>query len=162
MKRIKRRQMLQSRPCAKSCWPIRSLRNIGTNSRRRTRNEKATDYEDRSGGVPWQQLRSRLSVHLQGCAGPIRGNDLAQGDLAGGAGRDCSARRFFLRRLFADWRDRALLAGDGRGEGGCEEGRVGAWYLQRISDSARSRATAWGYAAEQVAAFYLQGLVGEG
>ena len=114
--------------------------------------------KDRSGVVfSREQLRSRLSACLQGCAGPVRGDDLAQGDVAGGAGCDCSARRVFLWRLFADWRDRALLAGDGGGEGVCEEGRTGARHLQRISDSARSGAAARRYAPEPVAAFYLQG-----
>ncbi len=44
------------------------------------------------------ELRSRLSAYLQGCAGPVCGDDLAQGDVACGAGCDCSARRVFLRR----------------------------------------------------------------
>ena len=68
-------------------------------------------------------------------AHPLR---LAQGD-AGSATTDLVVvpGRLFLRRLPALRRDRALLAGHGRGPRVCAKGRPGPRHLQRLPDPVR-------------------------
>ncbi len=99
----------------------------------------------------------------QDCLAALRGIErdrsrlcLAQGNIARRLGRDCSAGRIFLRRLFALRRDRAFLADHARGGRGSARGETRHRHLQRFSNSLRSGPAPGRARAQSLAPFCLR------
>src|SRR5215831_1362184 len=105
--------------------------------------------------VPGLERRSRCALGIEG-ARRRRVTRLARraGAARANGGRR-AARRFFLRRLPALRRDRALLAGDGRGAALRRRGWARARDLQRLPDPLRGGAAAGGAEAERLALVHL-------
>src|ERR1035438_1975814 len=108
-----------------------------------------------SGCLSWIELRSRRVLRYRECPAQARGIYLAPVSGSCSLRRDYFAGGICLRRLFADWGDCAIFAGDEIGGEVRVQWRDGAGYLQWVPDFAGGWVTAWGDDAEFRAALHL-------